>query len=127
MNVKNLVLGRTSTSHWVVNGGYGTDGERNHCYKNKWLSPASLPSLGCRVECVQVHIVFAYLTETLGHTAIAVPGGTAKELLPGFTNSGWEYKTDLFLEALLKIIQQTIILNRKVLFISASPLHTQKP
>lgn len=35
----------------------------------------------------------------LGETSVAIPEGTAKELLPGFTDSGWEFKTELFLEA----------------------------
>lgn len=32
----------------------------------------------------------------LGETSVAIPEGTAKELLPGFTDSGWEFKAELF-------------------------------
>lgn len=56
----------------------------------------------------------------LGQTAIVIPEGPAKESLPGFTDSGWEFKTELFLEAWLKMIQQSLILSREIVY--ASPL-----
>lgn len=63
------------------------------------MPPLLLPLLASSFECVQVCTVFASLTKVLGEAAVPVPEGTAKELLPDFTDSGWEFKTELFLEA----------------------------
>lgn len=55
--------------------------------------------MGWKTDCVQVCTVFAYLTKVLGEAVIVLPGGIARELLPGFTDHGRELKTDLFSDA----------------------------
>lgn len=55
--------------------------------------------MGWRVDCVQTHTVFAYLTKGLEEAVIVVPGGIARELLPGFTDHVREFKTNLFSDA----------------------------
>lgn len=40
----------------------------------------------------------------LGETSVAIPEGTAKELLPGFTDSGWEFKNRVVFGGVTKMI-----------------------
>lgn len=90
MNVKNLGL----CLRPEVQKAPDQCGESNSCRNSKYYH--HLPWDYQRVECVQAHTVFAYLTQVLGEAAIAVSWSNSEGIVvTGSTDYGWAFKTKM--------------------------------
>lgn len=124
MNVKNLGL----CLRPEVQKAPDQCGESNSCRNSKYYH--HLPWDYQRVECVQAHTAFAYLTKCWERQPLPFLGAIVRELLSQApqTMAGHLKPRCFFVFVLVffwrhdKMIQQDTVLSSEVLFISTSPL-----